>query len=484
MPYTQSYTVGWQRKLGRDTAFELRYVGSRHRQDWETVNINEINIKTNGFTDEFRKAQANLQANIAAGRGATFAYTGAAGTQPLPIFLAYLNGRPNSQAGDTTQYSGTNWTNGTFINYLAAMNPNPWGFMCNATVGTTTGPMAGCPSNVLTNGFLGNTTFRANAAAAGLPANFFIANPDMLGGANLTTNAGGTRANSVQFEFRKRLSSGLQFNASYTWSDALILQRYGFRQPLEYIDQAGQVGNVVHAMKANWLYELPFGRERRWASNSNGLVDALIGGWIFDGVMRVQTGEQIDFGNVRVVGMSMDELQKSVSLRVDSRGQIFYLPQDIIDNTVKAFAVSATAANGYSALGAPTGRYMAPANGPDCLESVPGFGDCGGRSVVVNAPGLVRFDIAMGKRVKLFGSTTFEFRGEMLNALNSPYFNPASTLGVPLGMTNTLTAAGGAGIRQPITNAIGGSSPDSYRLTDLLGDNQSRIVQLVFRVRW
>ena len=84
--------VGWQRKLGRDTAFELRYVGSRHRQDWETVNINEININANGFVNEFRKAQANLQANIAAGRGATFAYTGAPGTTPLPIFLAHFNG--------------------------------------------------------------------------------------------------------------------------------------------------------------------------------------------------------------------------------------------------------------------------------------------------------------------------------------------------------------------------------------------------------
>ena len=54
------------------------------------MNINEINIKTNGFVDEFRKAQANLQANIAAGRGATFAYTGAPGTSPLPIFLRVL----------------------------------------------------------------------------------------------------------------------------------------------------------------------------------------------------------------------------------------------------------------------------------------------------------------------------------------------------------------------------------------------------------
>ena len=58
IPYTQSYTVGWQRKLGRDTALEVRYVGSRHQQDWETINLNEVNITSNGFASEFRKAQA------------------------------------------------------------------------------------------------------------------------------------------------------------------------------------------------------------------------------------------------------------------------------------------------------------------------------------------------------------------------------------------------------------------------------------------
>jgi hypothetical protein len=483
MPYTQSWSVGWQRRIGRDSALEVRYVGSRHRQDWETVNLNEPNLAGTGFINEFRKAQANLQANIAAGRGNTFAYTGAPGTQPLPIFLAYLNGRPSSQAGDAAQYAGANWTNATFLNYLAAMNPNPFGFLCN-TAPTANGPMTGCTTATLTNGFLGNTTFRNNAAAAGMPANLFIVNPDMLGGANLTTNVGGTRAKSFQVEFRKRLSGGLQFGTSYTWSDAEVQRRYGFNQPLAYVDQAGQVGNVQHAVKANWLYELPFGKNKKWGSNSNGFVNALIDGWIFDGVMRVQTGEQLDFGNVRVVGMSIDELRDSVKLRVDSSGKIFYLPQDIIDNTVKAFAVSATSPNGYGALGAPAGRYMAPANGPDCIEEVPGFGACGMRSVIVNAPGLVRFDLSMGKRIQIHGDTSFEFRGEMLNAFNEPYFNPASTAGVPLGMTTAVTAPGGAGVRQPTMNTVAGSSSDSFRLTELLGDNQARIIQLVFRVRW
>ena len=478
MPYTQSYTFGWQRKITNDSALEIRYVGSRHRLDWDTVNINEPNITTNGFLNEFRAAQANLQANIAAGRGATFAYTGAPGTAPLPIFLAYLNGRPGSQAADAAAYTGTGWTNATFHGFLAVRNPNPFGFMCNAA--------GGCTSTNNTNGFIGSPTFRSNAAAAGLPVNFFLANPDMLNGAFLTTNNGGTRAHSLQFEFRKRLSHGIAFNTSYTWSDAEELQGFGFTRPLEWVDQVGQVGNVQHAWKGNWIYELPFGHDRRFGSSAGDLMNALIGGWSFDGVARIQTGEQLDFGNVRLVGMSVKDLRQAIKLQMGPSGQMFILPDDILQNTVRAFQVSPTSPTGYSALGPPTGRYIAPANGPDCIEIAPGYGDCGLRSVVVNAPGLVRFDLGASKRVRIHGSVTFEFRGELLNAFNKPYFNPGSTAGIPQGMNTSYTNPGGAVATAgtPISNASAGTSADSFRLTQLLGDNQARTVQLIWRVRW
>ena len=128
-------------------------------------NYNEINTKENGFLDEFRKAQANLQANIAAGRGNTFAYTGAPGTSPLPTFAAFFERVPASQANDPTKYASTQWANTTNLGFLAAMNPNPFGF---ASTNTTTG-------------LIGNSTFRNNAIAAGVPANYFIANPDVFG---------------------------------------------------------------------------------------------------------------------------------------------------------------------------------------------------------------------------------------------------------------------------------------------------------------
>src|SRR5207247_4810222 len=148
VPSADSLSAGIQRSLGRDMAVEVRYVGTRGRDQWRfnangnngitvgttnttevgSLNYNEFDIFENHFVDEFKKAQANLQANIAAGRGATFAYTGAPGTSPLPIFLAHYNQNSAGLAGDPSAYTGTNWSNSTFLGFLAAMNPNPFGF--------------------------------------------------------------------------------------------------------------------------------------------------------------------------------------------------------------------------------------------------------------------------------------------------------------------------------------------------------------------
>lgn len=73
----------------------------------------------------------------------------------------------------------------------------------------------------------------------------------------------------------------------------------------------------------------------------------------------------LDFGNVRLVNMTKKDLQEAFKLRFDDAGRAIYmLPQDIVDNTLKAWNVTPT---GYSS-GAPEGRYIAPANGPDCIE--------------------------------------------------------------------------------------------------------------------
>ena len=254
MPYTQSYTVGWQRKLTSNTAFEVRYVGSRHRQDWETVNINEVNITSQRLRQEFRKAQANLQANIAAGRGATFAYTGAAGHLAAADLPGVLPGAAERRRrANAASYTSAQFTNATNLGFLAAHEPEP--------VRLRVGELDQRLRRQLD---VPHQRHRRGSAGELLPRQPRRArrHRQQLGGANLTTNFGGTRANSIQLEFRKRLSNGLTFSTSYAWASAYMMQRYGFSKPLEEIAQTGQVGNVQHAIKGNWLYELPFGERQ------------------------------------------------------------------------------------------------------------------------------------------------------------------------------------------------------------------------------
>ena len=439
VPYAQTWTAGWQRKITRDIAVEARYVGTRHLQGWTAYNFNEANIVENGFLDEFRRAQANLQANIAAGRGNTFAYTGVAGTSPLPIYLAYLTGNGASVAGNPASYTGSAWTSTNWTNPMAIYNPNPF-----------------TPAGTNTNtGLDGDATRRANAIRAGLPANFFRANPDLQGGANITGNGGYTRYESLQLEARKRLSHGFSVQANYVFGEALESSRYSFRKPRVARHDTGTPGGITHAFKANWVWELPFGRGRWLGSDVNGVWDRIIGGWSIDGTTRLQSGRLLSMGNVRLVGMSVDEVEDMFKLRFDDAGKVIYmLPQDVIDNTVKAFSVSATSPTGYGSLGAPSGRYFAPANGPDCIEVAPGYGDCGTGELVVTGPKLVRLDIAFIKAVPITGRVRFDFRAEMLNATNTPYFTPVTGIG---------------------------SNPDSYRVT---AADSGRTVQLVSRISW
>ncbi|MGH7462253.1 MAG: TonB-dependent receptor domain-containing protein, partial [Longimicrobiales bacterium] len=120
VPYADSWTLGWQRAVGRNMAVEARYVGTRARDLWETINYNEINVFDNGFIQEFRAAQANLQANVANGiANQGYAYRGpGTGTVPLPIMFAYFQG-----AGDPTNsaaYTSSNFrTNTNFLTPLA-----------------------------------------------------------------------------------------------------------------------------------------------------------------------------------------------------------------------------------------------------------------------------------------------------------------------------------------------------------------------------
>ena len=446
VPWAESYSIGIQRALGRNHVVEARYVGTRGHDVWTTYDYNQPAIVENGFLAEFRLAQANLQSNIAAGRGATFAYFGAGtGTSPLPIYLAHFSGVPMANAGNAALYTSTNFSNSNFVNPLARFNPNPF-----APASTSS-----------TAGLYGVPAFRANAATAGLPATFWVTNPDKLGGAIMTGNGGQTTYNSMQLELRRRLHQGLQFNSSYVLGRTFESQRFGggFRRGRKMVRDTGDPGDLTHVFKTNLVYDLPFGRGRKFMSNANAVMERIVGGWSLGFNARVQSGRLIDLGNVRLVGMTEDDVRKLYKLRIDANGRVYMWPQEIIDESIKAFSTSATTLSGYGSLGAPSGRYFAPANSPDCLEVANGFGDCGtGSDLYVTGPLLREFDIAVSKRIALFGSANLELRAEALNAFNHVNYTPNSGI-------SATTATG-------------------WEVNGLTGTNAARVLQLIGRINF
>src|SRR5688500_1079654 len=187
-----------------------------------------------------------------------------------------------------------------------------------------------------------------------------------------------------------------------------------------------------HAIKAQLDWTVPVGRGQRFGSGMNAVVDAIVGGWSVNAVGRFQT-RVMDIGNVNLVGMDRDELQDMYKFYFKDNAatnikEVWMLPDDVILNTRRAFSTLSTTASGYgTALGAPEGKYIAPANSASCVQVV--AGDCAPRQVLLLSPWFKRVDFGVTKRFGLVGRTNIDVRFDVLNLFDNPNFNPVANPG-------------------------------------------------------
>lgn len=463
-----SYTFGYQRELDRNTVIEVRYVGNRGVDLQRQYNLNEFNALENGFANEFALAQDNLYKNIAAGRGATFAYFGG-NTNPLPIMLSYLCTPTQALPCDptlTARYTGSTWSNTTLVTGLSRNAPNIGAF--NSASFEAVG---------------GN---RNNALANGRPANFFFVNPTTPNGSWTVDNTSLTWYNSAVVELRRRLSSGLRVSANYVFSkaqaNAFTADASGGGSLPPTLHEGGfelaknvQISDIRHQFKMDATYDLPFGKGRQFFSNSNGFVNAFVGGWSFLPTLRWQSGAPISLGHVQLVGMTRDELQRAVKVRKES-SLVFWLPDDIILNTQKAFNVSVANTNsngGYGTTfgtGGPQGRFIAPAGYGNCIEAY--TGGCGFANLIIYGPSFFKLDASLSKRFNIGEKRYFEFRVLALDLLNHPNFRVGGWAG------DTATATDRGALFGQLANG------SAYQDTSTTNDPGGRIIDFMLRVVW
>jgi hypothetical protein len=473
--YVDSWSVGYQREINRDTVVEFRYVGNRGKDLQLQYGLNEINTIENGFASEFRLAQQNLLANIAAGgsRAGSFGYFGpGTGTSPLPIMVSFLaagNPDPNNTASYAANFTNTGVING-LADALSLANPNVQGF-----------------ASSLAN----NATTRARALAAGRPANFIHNCPTTLGFCFQFDNSERSWYDAAVVEVRRRLSNGLRFQASYTFGksftnafasagtlffglgagDQSNAGNVTLRKPS--LDKSYSQIDVRHAFKFDATWDLPFGKGQKFLNSSNWWSNAVWGGWSIVPTVKWQSGSPILMENIQIVGMTAKELQKAVGAYYNlvitqpngsiRRDNVSFLPQDIIENTLRAFTTSGTA-TGYTNT-APTGRFIAPAGYGNCYNR--SAGECGFRKFVLYGPDFFKVDAAIIKRIRVDEKRNVEFRVTMFDVLNRTNWR----LGGWTGNVNNITAftgtfgqmAGGWSYQDP-----NGSNDPGGRLVDLM----------------
>ncbi|MBV9215644.1 MAG: TonB-dependent receptor, partial [Acidobacteria bacterium] len=467
--YVDSFSLGYQRELDKNSVIEVRYVGNRGRDLMRQHNINEVNTIENGFAADFVRAQSNLYLNLAAGKGATFAYrTDVPGSQQLPVILSYINPSSTYDPSNPARYNSTLFTNPTLLGTLNQNAPNAISF-----------------TSLLENS-LGR---RANAASNGRPANFVYVNPSSnTGGSYVLDNTAHSWYDSLQVEFRRRLAQGIRVQASYVFGKALTdsyqsntdnFANFTMRPNGLKLAKTYAVFDIRHALKFDGTFDLPFGRGRQFFSNAGRFVDYAIGGWSILPTFRWQSGSPIQIGNVQLVGMTVKDLEKAVGVyknTVDTQlGQtnrvVTWLPYDIINNSRRAFDTNPLT-GGYNNTygGAPTGAFIAPAGYGNCIQRY--ATECGFNNLVIHGPSFFKFDVTVLKRFKITETANIELRATALDALNRPNFRVG-------GWNTDVNTSGCCG-------ASFGQLPfgSAYQDISTTNDNGGRQIDLMIRVNW
>ena len=120
-------------------------------------------------------------------------------------------------------------------------------------------------------------------------------------------NVGHSSYDAMVLSLNRRFRQGFNLQTSYTWSknltdadSALPNTSPGALQQDQNVydhrlEKSVSISNIPQTFVVSYLYELPFGRGRRWLSQNRAL-DYLVGGWQIGGIQRYQSGQPISFG--------------------------------------------------------------------------------------------------------------------------------------------------------------------------------------------
>jgi hypothetical protein len=223
---------------------------------------------------------------------------------------------------------------------------------------------------------------------------------------NWEDSVGDSTAHAGSVRLRKRLQDGLSIGGTYTFSksidnastiggDATVVAQNAFdlaaERGLSSFDQR-------HRFTADYLVELPFGRDKRFL-NGGGPLDMILGNWQWSGDWTIASG--LPF-TPRLLGNFADV----------NRGTNGTLRPDVVPGR------SISVADPSIGQWFNTAAFVAPATGQ--------FGDA--RRNSIEGPGSLLFDMALTKVFSLREGRVLEFRASASNVFNRPQYTAIDTV--------------------------------------------------------
>jgi len=229
---------------------------------------------------------------------------------------------------------------------------------------------------------------------------------------NSLTPYGNNYYDSLQTKLTRRLGGSSQLGVAYTLSKAIdfeddeeinfILWPYPAYLPR---NKALAGFDRTHNFEFYGLYELPFGRDKRWATQ--GIGSRLAGGWQLNWVLSAMSGTPFTI---------TDTGSGSTALNAPGNTQTVNIvgPISLVKGAPRSSCPTGTLACEYFNPAA-----FAPVTSPGVL------GDAG--RDILRGPGFFELDMSLFRNFKITERFTFQFEADAFGVTNTPHFNTPNT---------------------------------------------------------
>jgi len=293
-PYSYGFDLSFSRELKSGFVFEAAYVGRLGRRLLQEKDLMQpLNLFDPKSKISYFNAATQLAKLAEAGTDISQIPAIAYWENLFPTAATASGGPTFADMGNFLGCGAPNSTNLTSLTASQAMYDSYFCNLHNETTSLFFADVLGFPAFPTVNGADG-----ANGK--------FAYYQSQWASLYAWTSGGRSNYNALQLMLRHNVTHGLSWDFNYVYSKSIdftsdaervnLFEGYGFGggQVINAFSPGQMRGvsdfDMTHQLNTSWVYELPFGRGKKWGAGWNRGLDAIIGGWSWSGLGRWTSG--------------------------------------------------------------------------------------------------------------------------------------------------------------------------------------------------